>query len=340
MKDRNELALYNEIDPFCADWLERLSAAGVIAPGVVERRSIVELTPDDVAGYRQVHFFAGIGVWSSAARAAGIRDDEPLWTGSCPCQPFSAAGKRGGFDDERHLWPAFHWLIEQCRPPKVAGEQVASPDGLRWLDLVQDDLEGTGYAFGAVDLCAAGACVDFAESEEGQATLEWIRGAVLHCPNPELATQLRHFAEWAGSELGYGAEHIRQRLWWMADSERARRERGRSGEAGWREPFAAIERLRDAGGVADTTDSRSLSAGRPQGRAVTRDRSASCGGGRIYGSDWIICTDGKARPTQPGVLPLAHAWEGPSRVALLRAAGNAIHKETATRFLSAAFGDD
>src|SRR5690606_36595911 len=99
---------------------------------------------------------AGIGVWSHALRRDGWPDARPVWTGSCPCQPFSAAGKGEGFADERHLWPAFYWLIVQCRPAVVFGEQVASKDGLGWLDLVQADLEGTGYASRAVDLCAAG----------------------------------------------------------------------------------------------------------------------------------------------------------------------------------------
>lgn len=38
----------------------------------------------------------------------------------------------------------------------VFGEQVANGDGLSWLDLVSSDMEGAGYAFRAVDLCAAG----------------------------------------------------------------------------------------------------------------------------------------------------------------------------------------
>lgn len=147
---------YNEIDPFAADWLEQLIQQGHIAPGVVDRRSIVDVKPSEIAGYRQCHFFAGIGVWSYALRLAGWRDDRAIWTGSCPCQPFSSAGKGSGFDDERHLWPHFHYLIEQCRPSVVVGEQVASKDGLAWLDLVQADMEGTGYAFGAVNFCAAG----------------------------------------------------------------------------------------------------------------------------------------------------------------------------------------
>lgn len=149
-------ALYNEIDEYAASWLENLIAAGLIANGIVDRRSIEDIRPDELRGFRQVHFFAGIGVWSYAFRRAGVSDDTALWTGSCPCQPFSAAGKGGGVDDERHLWPAFYHLIRECRPPKVYGEQVASKDGLGWLDIVSVDLERAGYAFGAVDTCSAG----------------------------------------------------------------------------------------------------------------------------------------------------------------------------------------
>jgi len=150
------VALYNEIDPFAAQWLRHLIVAGHIAPGIVVEDSIEDLHPNDLRPFHQVHLFAGIGVWSYALRRIGWPDDARIWTGSCPCQPFSAAGKGGGFVDERHLWPHFHHLVGQCRPPIVVGEQVASKDGLAWLDLVQADMEGSGYAFGAVDTCAAG----------------------------------------------------------------------------------------------------------------------------------------------------------------------------------------
>ena len=149
-------AYYNEYDPKAAAWLRELIKQGHIADGEVDERSIEDVTPTELAGFTQCHFFAGIGVWSYALRRAGWADDRPVWTGSCPCQPFSAAGKGAGFDDERHLWPAFHHLISQCQPAIVLGEQVASKDGLGWLDLVLSDLEATGYAGGAVDLCAAG----------------------------------------------------------------------------------------------------------------------------------------------------------------------------------------
>jgi DNA (cytosine-5)-methyltransferase 1 len=147
---------YNEIDKFAAAWLRKLIAAGHIAPGEVDERDIRDVTPGDLRGFTQCHFFAGIGVWSYALRLAGWPDDRPVWTGSCPCQPFSAAGAGAGFTDERHLWPSWHHLIRVCRPPVIFGEQVASPDALRWFDLVQTDLEGEGYAVGAADLCAAG----------------------------------------------------------------------------------------------------------------------------------------------------------------------------------------
>ena len=150
------VAYYNEIDPFAAQWLRNLIAAGHIAPGEVDERSIEDVTPDDLRGFTQCHFFAGIGVWSHSLRLAGWPDDRPVWTGSCPCQPFSAAGKGDGFADERHLWPHFFHLISECRPQHVFGEQVASGNANTWFDLVQADLEGVGYAFGLVPFTSAG----------------------------------------------------------------------------------------------------------------------------------------------------------------------------------------
>lgn len=150
------VSYYNEIDLYAAQWLRNLIANKLIADGDVDERSICDVAAADLHGYTQCHFFAGIGVWSHALRLAGWPDDRPVWTGSCPCQPFSAAGKGAGFADDRHLWPEFHRLIAECRPPVVFGEQVASKDGLQWLDAVQSDMEASGYAVGAADLCAAG----------------------------------------------------------------------------------------------------------------------------------------------------------------------------------------
>ena len=178
-------AYYNEIDPYAAEWLRSLIRSGHIADGIVDERSISDVRPDELQEFTQCHFFAGIGVWSYALRSAGWEDDRPVWTGSCPCQPFSGAGNRKGMADKRHLWPHWFHLIEQCRPSTVFGEQVASKDGLGWIDLVQADMEGADYAIGAFDLCSA----------------------------------------------GFGAPHIRQRLWFVADTDDTRRQGWISGRS-------------------------------------------------------------------------------------------------------------
>ena len=148
---------YNEYAEFPAQWIRELGAAGAIPDGIVDGRSIEHVAPEEITGFDLAHFFAGIGVWAYALEAAGWpRSGLRTWTASLPCQPWSQAGKRGGFDDERHLWPVFYRLVQRCQPAVIFGEQVASPDGLAWLDRVFADLEGTGYAVAAVDTPAAG----------------------------------------------------------------------------------------------------------------------------------------------------------------------------------------
>lgn len=184
---------YNEFDPHAAQWLRNLIDAGHIPPGVVDSRSICNVNPTDLMGFTQCHFFAGIGGWALALDLAGWPRDRPVWTGSCPCQPFSTAGRQKGIEDERHLWPVFLKLIAACRPEFVFGEQVASAIGHGWLDLVQADMDRENYA---------------------------CRAAVLPA-------------------CSVGAPHLRQRLYWVADTSRPRLQ----GSAA------------DAGGLGEATDS-------------------------------------------------------------------------------------
>ena len=147
-------AYYNEIEPAAAHLLRCLIAGGVIASGDVDERSIKDVQPEDLRGYTQCHFFAGGGLWSIAARIAGWPDGTELWSGSCPCQPFSEAGKRIGGKDDRHLWPEFLRLIRACRPPVVMGEQTSAPLGLAWFDQVASDMESEDYAIRAAIVTA------------------------------------------------------------------------------------------------------------------------------------------------------------------------------------------
>lgn len=145
---------YNEFDPSAIAWLKELIKAGAIPDGHIDTRSICEVQPEELHGFDQCHFFAGIGGWSEALRLANYAHVKGLWTGSCPCQPFSAAGKRKGTADARHLWPEMFRLVKACKPRYVIGEQVEAAIRAGWLDGVFGDLEGEGYACGAAVLGA------------------------------------------------------------------------------------------------------------------------------------------------------------------------------------------
>jgi DNA (cytosine-5)-methyltransferase 1 len=146
---------YNEFDPKAAAWLEELIKEGHIPNGWVDTRSINDVRPHELLPYTQHHFFAGIGGWCLALRLAGWPEAQPVRTGSCPCQPFSTAGRGLGTKDPRHLWPVFRDLITFGVPAIAFGEQVASSLGKEWMQDVRADLEGIGYEVGAAILPAA-----------------------------------------------------------------------------------------------------------------------------------------------------------------------------------------
>lgn len=146
---------YNEFNKKKAAWLREIIKEGIIAPGDVDDRSIREVTANDLRGYTQCHFFAGIGGWSIALRLAGWSDDRSVWTGSCPCQPYSDQGKRNAQDDDRHLWPEWYRLIRESTPSELFGEQVDDAIAFGWLDQVSLDMESVSYAIASAVLPAA-----------------------------------------------------------------------------------------------------------------------------------------------------------------------------------------
>jgi DNA (cytosine-5)-methyltransferase 1 len=256
---------YNELDHFAAAWLRELIKAGHIVDGVVDERSIEEVQAHELKEYAQCHFFAGIGGWSYALRLAGWPDDRLVWTGSCPCPSFSAAGKGQGFRDARHLWPYWFRLIRECRPATIFGEQVDDAIGHGWIDLVQTDLEAENYAVGKAVLGAA----------------------------------------------SVGAPHIRQRLYFVADSELDRRHDGRR-----------LSGICDAGNAGNQKAKRS---------SIQRETEGLCDANFWRDARWIPCRDGKSRPVEPGTFPLAHGVT--NRVGRLRGYGNAIVPQVAEAFI-------
>ncbi|MEJ2897553.1 DNA cytosine methyltransferase [Bordetella avium] len=332
-------AYYNEIDPYAAQWLRNLIAAGHIAPGDVDERSIEDVHPDDLRGYTQAHWFAGIGVWSLALRRAGWPDDRPVWTGSCPCQPFSAAGKGIAFDDERHLWPAFFHLIQECRPPVLFGEQVASKDADSWIDLVQADLEGVGYAVGAVPFPSASIGAPHIRDR-----LYWLANAAgqglqgRELVGKRVRSQLAA-AQRSGTAGGLAhADHDRRAAPSFDQGDDAKHHAQSCGEPGGMERPLHIGRQRRETAASGYHNDRKTSE-RSQGEhglGVTGShRLSQHQAGPVNGfwraSDWLLCRDGKWRPVEPGTSPLAHG--AAARVGRLRAYGNAINAVQAQIFV-------
>ena len=334
-------AYYNEIDEYAAQWLRNLIAAGHIAPGDVDTRSITEVHPDDVKNYTQCHFFAGIGVWSYSLRRAGWADSRPVWTGSCPCQPFSTAGKGAGFDDERHLWPVFGDLIRERRPATVFGEQVASKDADSWIDLVQADLEAMDYAVGAVPFPAAGVGAPHIRDR-----LYWMASDMRLGDSD--SKQQRQKSQRRSSNAHVQAERDKSAATiaglcgtgWLADTD----------SDGCQSRIVTAETMGQGstavadGGFCGMANAESTGFAHRRTGAILAKSSATGGkasaattsplNGFWRDADWLLCRDGKWRPVEPGTFPLAHGIT--NRVGRLRAYGNAICAEAAVEFIKIA----
>ncbi|HFO0269636.1 TPA: DNA cytosine methyltransferase, partial [Enterobacter asburiae] len=332
---------YNEIDQFAAQWLRNLIAGGHIAPGEVDERSIEDVTPDDLRGFTQCHFFAGIGVWSHSLRLAGWPDDKPVWTGSCPCQPFSAAGKGDGFADERHLWPHLFHLISERRPQHVFGEQVASGNANAWFDLVQADLEGMGYAFGLVPFAAAGIGAPHIRERA-----YWVAHAHSQIDDRRRDVRANGWDEHSDGSHFNGMAYSNHRI----------RDEGETLRPGWDAVLhgSSVNRLANATGQLhhqcnDGTDEFGWARHPEQNRLGSEPVRALEVNGFWRDADWLLCRDGKWRPVESGTFPLVDGasarlgrvepWvarvASSNRVGRLKGYGNAINAQAAAKFVRA-----
>ena len=268
------------------------------------------------------------------------------------------SGRGAGFADERHLWPYWFHLIRVCRPVTVFGEQVASKAALEWLDLVQDDLEGEGYAVGAADLCAASVgafhirqrlwFVGYSPGIGGGDQ----RG--LGTPGREVGEQ----KDGAGltDESGDGCENADL----LADPGLPRhpprgkgnvspedREKDCGGETGINGRNGG-----SSGGMADTfignhrSEVETSDPGEPEANGPA-DRLGGHSGPPHFWSpcEWLPCRDGRHRPALANFHPLVDGLscklgsgsplEGKSRVGMLKGAGNAIVPQVAEVFIRA-----
>ena len=322
----NGQPIYNEIDAHACAWLRRLVTAGQINRGRVVERDIRELDSADIGRGRRFHAFAGIGLWDHALALASWPAELAVWTGSCPCQPFSVAGKGRGTSDERHLWPSWFRLIRECAPPIIFGEQVASPAGRAWFDAVSADLEGVGYACGAVDLCAAGVGAPHIRQRlffvahrqefgrrERRALRRWGAEGVCEKRNGQRPADDGGLVDLDEPDL-QRREGIDIRL-----------QPGRPQQAGAQASGAGSPGIvGDAGGEGIGRDDRAVpdaqgegaSGGEATGCLADESELAGYTRGFWADADWLICRDGKARPVEPGTFPLAHGRSG--RVAVVR----------------------
>lgn len=313
---------------------------------------------------------------SSPASACGVTpcarggwpDSRPVWTGSCPCQPFSVAGVGGGLDDERHLWPFWFHLIEQCRPSVVFGEQVEAAIKHGWLDLVQSDMEGIGYAFAAAGIPAAGVGAPHIrqrlwfvadtpnERQHGRGASQESNGRNTPRQQPERfcnayrladANNLR-LEQAPGAGLRTHVEHNAEPLGAtgrMDDTDDEGLEGLGLGHQADGGRFGALRPVAEAGesrGLADTahgaghgSQSRAVIGLDAQGAGTVQAEHGHTGptNGFWRNADWLLCRDGKWRPVEPGTFPLAHG--AAARVGRLRAYGNAISPYPASEMIAA-----
>jgi DNA (cytosine-5)-methyltransferase 1 len=229
-----------------------------------------------------------------------------LLTGGFPCQPFSVAGKQGGKDDDRYLWPEMLRVIREARPTWIIGENVAGIVNME-LDKVHTDLEAEGYEVESIIIPACG--VDAPHRRDRV----WILAHTDICCD-------------TGEERGVDAEKVR-----LSEENREEwRGCGMPSRTSQVEKRGESNRIHDKANVADANSQRILSAEIAQYDVKNGSKShdkfpwrcGSTSGGERSQANWSL---------EPKLGRVAHGV--PNRVDRIKGLGNAIVPQVASEII-------
>ncbi len=335
-------AYYNEIDPFAAAWLRNLIDAGCIAPGVVDTRSIEEVTANDL---KDSHSAISSPGSASGLTPCGAPDGLTVAPSGQVPAPASHSASQENAGNSTTPATCGHMVLPciAVPPSRYLGEQVASKDGLAWFDVVQLNLEEAEYAVAVVNLCAAGIGAPHIRQRlfwVADATYKQHQKRLSGCAESHRPRSGRSPAESTGYCLPHGLAHTNndsreRRLSGWQDSQREVIN-GSSGCGGTDSRLAYADNEQrpltlPAKGYEDI--SRQWNKNSEAIAGFSSDSGTSPVNGFWRDADWLFCRDGKWRPVKPGLKPLVNGLAG--RVGQVRAYGNAIVAPVAETFIRA-----
>jgi len=266
--------------------------------------------------------------WPGVHRVKDIRDfpDKDygavtLVSGGFPCQPFSAAGKRRGKEDDRYLWPEMRRVIAEIKPAWVVAENVAGLTSMAQFDSLPELGSSAGDRYHIGDV--------YRRTGSG----------ILRTILEEIEALGYEVTPIVVPAAGVGAPHYRYRVFIVAHAERNRRQQGPEVFCGEESVIAASsEDVPDTDkqhghnsghGTGEVCREQREEAELPESKDATHPASGSeqsggtqCDVGRFQDQVMQLTGDSGHWAVEPDVGRVAHGV--PKRVDRLRCLGNAV----------------